>query len=130
MIGPDVVVFVYGTLMPGCERWPLLSPYAASWRPSTARGRLWDTGNGYPAATFDDDSAEIPGVVVAVATDRAGEAIALLDEVEGEGVLYRRVEISTSAGVALTYEWLGPTDGLAPVTGQWSPAVDGPAADR
>ena len=30
--------------MPGDRLWPLLAPYASSWAPGNAPGRLWDTG--------------------------------------------------------------------------------------
>jgi gamma-glutamylcyclotransferase (GGCT)/AIG2-like uncharacterized protein YtfP len=117
--GP-VRVFVYGTLMPGQPRWRHLSRYAVSWQPATAAGRLWDTGRGYPAATFDDVAGEIPGVAVLLRAEAAEAAIQLLDEIEGEGSLYRRVQIDTSCGKALSYEWLGATDGLRPLPGGWA----------
>lgn len=119
-------MFVYGTLMPGQPRWRHLQPYAASWTPATTRGRLWDTGLGYPAATFDEDGHDIPGVAVVVQAGLASSAIRLLDEIEGEGSLYRRVEILTSAGEAVSYEWLGPTDGFRPLPGGWPPRADSP----
>ncbi|MBW3615002.1 MAG: gamma-glutamylcyclotransferase [Actinobacteria bacterium] len=112
-------VFVYGTLLPGECRWQLLRPYAASWVPATARGRLWDTGNGYPAATFDDEAEEVPGAVVVLAPGVAAEALALLDGIEAEGILYRRVEVRTSRGQAFSYEWVGATEGLAPLHRGW-----------
>lgn len=114
-------VFVYGTLRPGEARWPLLRPFARSWQPATAPGRLWDTGNGYPAAVFDGDGPELHGVAVVLAGDRAGDAVEVLDEIEGEGVLFERVEIVTSLGRAYSYQWLGDTAGLAPLPHGWPP---------
>ena len=111
--------------MPGQPRWRHLSPYAASWRPATAPGRLWDTGRGYPGATFDDGDSQIPGVAVVLAADSIEAAIELLDEIEGEGSLYRRVQISTSSGPALSYEWLGPTDTFQPLPDGWPPGRPG-----
>lgn len=113
-------VFVYGTLMPGQPRWPYLSRYAASWEPASTPGRLWATGRGYPAARFGDPGTRIPGVLVALRAETADEAIGRLDEIEGEGILYRRVEITTSGGPAVSYEWLGSTDELEPLPGGWS----------
>ncbi|MDQ3947103.1 MAG: gamma-glutamylcyclotransferase [Actinomycetota bacterium] len=107
--------------MPGQPRWPHLRSYAVSWEPATAAGRLWDTGRGYPAANFDRADSQIPGVAVLLRDDAAEAAIRLLDEIEGEGSLYRRVEITTSTGEALSYEWLGATDGLRPLPGGWPP---------
>jgi gamma-glutamylcyclotransferase (GGCT)/AIG2-like uncharacterized protein YtfP len=116
-------VFVYGTLLPGEPLWPALAPHATSWAPATARGSLWDTGVGYPAARFDDGGADgdlVPGVVVTVDPDRYPEVVALLDDIEDVGVLYRRVQVVTSAGPAVAYEWLGPVDGLVPLADGWS----------
>ena len=112
-------VFVYGTLMPGQPRWAVLEPYAAGWEPATARGRLWDTGRGYPAVRFDGEGDPVPGVLVALVPELAEEAVTTLDRVEGEGVLYRRVEVATSAGSAVAYEWLGSIDGMAQLTDGW-----------
>ncbi|HEX3621679.1 MAG TPA: gamma-glutamylcyclotransferase [Acidimicrobiales bacterium] len=119
-----VAVFVYGTLMPGGPLWPALRPYAMSEAPATAAGRLWDTGLGYPAARFEvveggPGAGVVPGVLVAIASDRAPQALAMLDEIEEEGVLYRRVELATSRGPAVAYEWLGPTAGLVELADGW-----------
>ena len=114
-----VRLFVYGTLMPGELRWPALEPFAASWERATAGGRLWDSGHGYPVARFGDGDASIPGWLVTLADERAAEAVAVLDEIEEVGVLYRRVEVTTSGGPALAYEWLGSTDGLTLLPDGW-----------
>jgi gamma-glutamylcyclotransferase (GGCT)/AIG2-like uncharacterized protein YtfP len=117
-------VFVYGTLMPGRVRWPFLQSFAGSSRPATARGHLWDTGRGYPAARFDSGAGEIPGVLVTIVPDRFGAALAVLDRIEGEGVLYRRVEVDTSVGPAISYEWLGSTEGFVHLPDGWPARVD------
>ena len=119
--GTPMRLFVYGTLLPGQPRWPVLRPYALGWRRATALGRVWDTGSGYPAARFDGDGEPVPGVVVSVRSESGPEVLALLDRIEGEGVLFRRVEIATSQGRAVAYEWIGPTDGLAPAPLGWPP---------
>lgn len=113
-------VFVYGTLMPGGSRWPALEPFASGWEPATAPGTLWDTGRGYPAIRFDAVGT-VPGFVVTLDGRRLPEALAALDAIEAEGVLYRRVEVETSRGRAVSYEWLGPTDGLVPLPEGWRP---------
>ena len=115
-------IFVYGTLMPGEPLWPVLAPYASSWEDAVAAGRLWDTGNGYPGVRFDAAGGPVPGVVVALDPDRAAEAVAVLDEVEEEGRLYRRVDVETTAGPAFAYEWLGATEGLRHLPDGWPPA--------
>ncbi len=114
-------VFVYGTLMPGQSRWPALQPYAISTEPVTARGHLWDTGRGYPAVRFDVNGAEIPGVLVVIVPELVAEALAALDRIEGVGVLYRRVDVVTSGGPAISYEWLGSIQGLLPLPEGWRP---------
>jgi gamma-glutamylcyclotransferase (GGCT)/AIG2-like uncharacterized protein YtfP len=111
--------FVYGTLMPGEPLWPALAPYAASWRRATVRGRLWDTGQGYPCVRFDGSGGPVPGVLVTLRPDRTPEAIAALDAVEEEGRLYRRVNVETSAGPAFAYEWLGPVEGMVALPDGW-----------
>jgi len=112
-------LFVYGTLMPDEPLWPALAQFAVSWEAVTAQGRLWDTGRGYPAVRFDDAGGVVPGVLVDLDPDRAAEAIEELDRIEDEGRLYRRLEVTTSRGPALAYEWLGSTDGLAHLPEGW-----------
>jgi len=112
-------LFVYGTLMPGEALWPALAPFAVSWQVVTAAGRIWDTGQGYPAVRFDAAAEPVSGVLVALDPARVAEAVGMLDEIEEEGRLYRRVEVATSGGPAFAYEWLGPTDALAALPGGW-----------
>ncbi len=100
------LLFVYGTLRPGRERWPVLRPFAASWADAEAKGRVWDTGRGYPAAVFGP-GGRVRGTAVTLDDDQAAEALTLLDHIEAEGRLFRRRRIRTSAGPALAYEWLG-----------------------
>lgn len=118
MIGP-ASLFVYGTLMPGERLWPALAPFALAWEKVSAAGRIWDTGHGYPAVRFDPAGAPVPGVLVALDPERLAPAIAVLDGIEEEGRLYRRVQVPTSGGPAWAYEWLGPTAGLAVLPEGW-----------
>ncbi len=114
-----MVLFVYGTLMPGQIRWSVLEPHALSTEAAYAKGSVWDTGFGYPAARFAETGGEIAGVLVTVAPERAKALLDVLDGIEGEGVLFRRVEILTSRGSAVAYEWLGRTEGLLPLANGW-----------
>lgn len=139
--------FVYGTLMPGHLRWPLLAPFAdgvaAAHRPAVVPGRLFDTGCGYPAARFDLDhpTGALPthplrpgpapapapgevevvhGVTVHLRPTRLAAALEVLDLVEGDE--YDRIIVRTDAGEPCwAYEWRGPTAGLPAVTGgRWT----------
>ncbi|HRA35625.1 MAG TPA: hypothetical protein PK748_11870, partial [Acidimicrobiales bacterium] len=99
--------------------------------PAAVRGRLFDSGRGWPVAVFDGHAAAderstaasdvpdtaIPGVVVVLGAERVGEAIALLDEVEGVAVdLLRRVVVTTLAGdSAWAYHHPHPVDGLVAI---------------
>ena len=118
MEGPRCL-FAYGTLMPGEPLWPALAPFAVAWEEVTAAGRIWDTGHGYPAVRFDLAGDAVGGVLVALDPGRLGAALDVLDGIEEEGSLYRRVEVSTSGGPAWAYEWLGATAGLTPLPEGW-----------
>ncbi len=95
-------MFVYGTLMPGHLRWGLIAPFAVSHRPATADGQLYDTGQGWPAASFhatlhpatgadrpdaaappEPGGAQIEGWLVEVDPASVSSLLTQLDEVEG-----------------------------------------------
>lgn len=111
-------LFVYGTLIPGRLRWPLLAPFAAGHRPAAAAGRLFDSGRGWPVATFDAQSTSlIPGVAVDLEMARLDECLRLIDEVEdtATGEL-RRITIGTRSGeAAWAYHYTCSAAGLAPI---------------
>ena len=111
-------LFVYGTLMPGEERWHLLEPLAAPGAPeaATAAGLLYCTPYGWPAAAFDQAAAAaVPGLVVALRDPDI--ALPVLDEIEGTGTgLFKRRVIKTTAGECWAYHWPGPTSGFQPIT--------------
>ncbi len=99
-------MFVYGTLMPGRLRWGLLREVAVASRPDTVAGRLYDTGEGWPAARFHlpldvepleavEGVGSIPGWVVEVDASSAAMLLPVLDEVETG---FRRVRVVTGAG--------------------------------
>lgn len=93
-------LFVYGTLRQGDVRWKFLEPFVAdTGTPDTAEGALYDTGQQYPAARFDE-TGTIVGHLYRLRPDRIEEALALMDEVESavEG-LFHRVVIVTSSGI-------------------------------
>ncbi len=116
-------LFVYGTLRPGDVRWPFLAPYAADTGVDDGvAGQVYDTGCGYPAAIFAEAPeaglASIVGRTYSLVVDRLDEALALLDEVEAAVAgSYRRVEVTTDAGVAAWAYAYGSGLDLTPIPG-------------
>lgn len=110
-------LFVYGTLMPGEQRWPLLEPLTAPGAPeaATAAGRLYRTPYGWPCAVFgQDEDAAVPGVAVTLRDP--GRALPVLDEIEGTGTgLFERRLIATTAGPCWAYHWPGRVAGFEPI---------------
>ena len=82
---PIELLFVYGTLMPGHLRWPMLEPHARRWGPVEVAGELWDTGRGWPAARFCSSGALVPGWSVRFAPAALAALLPVLDEMEGIG---------------------------------------------
>jgi gamma-glutamylcyclotransferase (GGCT)/AIG2-like uncharacterized protein YtfP len=114
-------LFVYGTLMPGEARWPLLASLAvpAGLERAETAGYLFRTPYGWPAAVFDPAaSSAVPGL--AVTLQDPGRALPVLDEIEGTGAgLFHRRPITTSAGQCWAYHWPGQTRGFQAIT-QWT----------
>jgi gamma-glutamylcyclotransferase (GGCT)/AIG2-like uncharacterized protein YtfP len=125
MTGP-ARIFVYGTLMPGRLRWPVLEPFAVSWRDAAVAGAIYDSGEGWPVAAFASrDDGAVPGVLVELDTARVAEALALLDEVEDTATdVLRRVEVVTADGDrAWAYHVPHPPVGLARIA-RWLDQTD------
>ena len=118
-------LFVYGTLAPGREAWPVL----ARWATGTpyedhVAGTLYDTGRGYPAAVFggaDTNATEdvVHGYVVELDAAYATDGVEALDRYEGDE--YERVTVRTAGGVeADTYSWIAPLSTCRRVAeGRW-----------
>ena len=118
-------LFLYGTLMPGEARWPLLARLTAPAEPERAEaaGYLYRTPYGWPAAVFDPAaSSAVPGL--AVTLQDPGRALAVLDEIEGTsaGLFHRRL-ITTSAGPVVGPAWPGQTSGFQAIT-RWKPRAE------
>jgi gamma-glutamylcyclotransferase (GGCT)/AIG2-like uncharacterized protein YtfP len=109
-------LFVYGTLMPTHDAWPVLERWSVgSPRPDAVAGVLFDTGRGYPCATFGG-SEIVHGVVVDLDPIRLVEALAALDAYEASE--YDRIVVATMAGEqAHTYAWVASLDHCQPVAG-------------
>jgi gamma-glutamylcyclotransferase (GGCT)/AIG2-like uncharacterized protein YtfP len=110
-----IVLFVYGTLVPGEPAWPLIAPYVQERREATVSGRLYDTGRGYPGAVF----APGPDVVRGWCCTLVGASLEELDEFEGEE--YERVTVRCTDGTeAICYHWVAAVDSCVLVPdGRW-----------
>jgi gamma-glutamylcyclotransferase (GGCT)/AIG2-like uncharacterized protein YtfP len=109
-------LFVYGTLMPGRLRWPLIADDVVRQRPSAVPGTLYDTGLGYPALVVGGDG-RVPGWLLGL-SGRAPAVLAQLDVVEGPQ--YRRTDVTTVDGVqAITYAYIGDPAGFTVLDGSW-----------
>lgn len=99
-------LFVYGTLMPGHLRWPVLEPHALSWRPAAVEGRLYDSGEGWPTARFGPGPDLVRGWAVDLRPEVADIVLRHLDEVEDVATgLFRRVTVPLlDGGPAIAYE--------------------------
>ena len=114
-------LFVYGTLTPVGDAWPVLAGWTIG-RPCSdaVAGRLYDTGRGYPAATFDHDRSGgadlVHGTVVTLDPSRVEAALAALDRYEAEE--YDRIVVRTVGGIeAYAYDWVASLAGCRPVAG-------------
>lgn len=102
-------LFVYGTLMPGRLRWPILAPFVLSHRVGAVPGTIFDSGFGWPVAVFassvDGVDGVVPGVVVDLDPHRLDEALAILDDVEDTATdtLRRVMVVTTDGGRAWAY---------------------------
>ena len=114
-------LFVYGTLQPGRLRWPFLAPYAAGHRPADVAGLLYDSGYGWPVATFGAGEPVVPGTLVDLDPARVGVALAVLDEVEATATdLLVRIAVATTDGTpAWAYHCAVPEPGMVPIA-RWT----------
>jgi len=122
----DRHLFVYGTLLPGEERWWVLQHIViGSGAPDAVLGLLYDTGEGYPAAAFDVDSPDgatpVLGQVFELDASRLQQALDVLDEVEDAVLgLYRRVRVRTVSGREVWAYQHGAGLTLTPIdSGDW-----------
>jgi gamma-glutamylcyclotransferase (GGCT)/AIG2-like uncharacterized protein YtfP len=117
-------LFVYGTLQPGHLRWPFLEPFAIGHRPADVLGALFDSGFGWPVATFRPDGGgadAVPGTLVDLDPERADEALAVMDDVEATATdVFTRIAVTTVDGrVAWAYHCAAPEPGMARIA-RWT----------
>ena len=96
-------LFVYGTLKPGHERWPLLAEHVVAEPVEAAvAGALRDTGFGWPA--LNPGTGNAPGVLVRAGAADTRHLLATLDDVEGVAVgLFGRQARAVNGRVAWVY---------------------------
>jgi gamma-glutamylcyclotransferase (GGCT)/AIG2-like uncharacterized protein YtfP len=120
---PPHLLFVYGTLLPGEERWPILERFVVgAGEADSVAGVLFDTGEGYPAASFEPaptvEAQRIVGQVFELDPSMLDEALEVLDEVEDAVLgLYRRVRVETAAGRCVWAYQYGQGLTLTPIAG-------------
>lgn len=114
------LLFVYGTLLPGQQRWTYLQPNVVDQGvAASVKGALYDTGEGYPAAVFWEFST-VHGRVFELLPDRAEQTMIDLDHVERTAdAYYARVLVDTHAGQAWAYEYGGPLSFRSISGGSW-----------
>lgn len=101
-------LFVYGTLMPGQQRWEVLASYVdGEPKPAHVRGTFVDTGRGYPA--MFPGAAVIPGYVVRLRAESLAQALQVLDRVEGTATgLFERSLADIAGTAAWVYRAVDP----------------------
>ena len=121
------LLFVYGTLLPGQQRWTHLQPNVVDQGVAVCvKGGLYDTGQGYPAAVFWEFNT-VHGRVFRLLPERAEQTLIDLDHVERTAdAYYARVRVDTDAGQAWAYEYGGPLLFQAISSGSWLDHVTAP----
>ncbi len=93
-------LFVYGTLMPGCENAHLLESIGGSWVQGTVNGSLlaqgWGAGMGYPGIVLDNTGNQVDGYLFY--SEHLPEHWGALDEFEGEEYARVPVAVTTKDG--------------------------------
>jgi gamma-glutamylcyclotransferase (GGCT)/AIG2-like uncharacterized protein YtfP len=97
----------------------MLEPHAVGYRRAAARGRLYDSGQGWPVARLvdrdgHDEDDLVPGWVVDLDVGAMDDLMAVLDEMEGvDRGLYDRVVVDLVDGAtAWAYSCGTPVDDL------------------
>ncbi len=97
-------LFVYGTLMPGCENAHLLESIGGSWVQGSVSGSLldagWGAGMGDPGIVLDNTGNRVEGYLFY--STRLAEHWDALDEFEGEEYARVPVDVTTKEGEIVT----------------------------
>ncbi len=114
-------LFVYGTLMPGHLRWPVIEPHAIGWRPAAVEGRIYDSGEGWPVAVFAPGEDLVRGWAVDLDPAVIDVVLAHLDEIEGmDRDLLARVDVALLGGEpAVAYQVQRSVEGFTRIDA-WS----------
>jgi gamma-glutamylcyclotransferase (GGCT)/AIG2-like uncharacterized protein YtfP len=125
----DLPLFVYGTLRPDRSAWRRIADLVRVIGPATTAGTLFDTGRGWPAATFLDASSRstptIQGYLVAArGPEQAQVLFERTDRYEGVPTLFGRTSVQvdgpTGRGWAAGYAWASGSPPGAPIpSGKW-----------
>ncbi|HEX9888711.1 MAG TPA: gamma-glutamylcyclotransferase family protein [Nitriliruptorales bacterium] len=122
----DLDLFVYGTLMPGQERWEAIAEHVEVLTQAAVPGTLVSTFYGWPAASFGA-GGHVHGVLLRPRGSHAAQALyEIVDRVEDVPSLFRRVTVRAEHGVTRTfaaaYAWndaQGPAPGTPIRSGRW-----------
>jgi gamma-glutamylcyclotransferase (GGCT)/AIG2-like uncharacterized protein YtfP len=117
----EAYIFVYGTTMPGHLRYSDIEDFVAETSLASVPGRLYDSGNGFPAAKFGGGSnaGMIKGYLLRLRPERVAEAKRAFTAFEAG--MFEPVSVTTDGGVTATaYEWIDSIDGLSRVDGMWN----------
>ncbi len=129
----DLDLFVYGTLQPGRELWPLIADLVDVVGAAVTGGTLTATPMGYPAAGFDATArGHVHGTLLRPRDRDAGrELYRRADRVEDAGRLFLRTTVRVHGpqrpGWAAAYAW-NPERGAPPgevvQDGRWKDRVE------
>lgn len=131
---------MYGTLKPGHERYSAIEPYVVGGQRALTHGTLYDINGSYPGAVFgDNEDGFVHGYCLTIREGTEAEVLDILDAIEGEGYLFRRVTVDAWDWVngscpsrkcrlhvfyeCVSYEWMHDISQLTRI-GSWKPERD------
>lgn len=120
-------LFTYGSLKPGGHFYPRIEPYVLNPREGTVLGKLYDTGNGWPALRRvykEEDVAITFGIVYNVQDYDMPTLMAITDGIEGYPNLFDRDErlINVKGNTVWAWVYFGNQESLFKTrieSGEW-----------